>query len=372
MSTASSCQAIRVAVNACLARMLEADAGLVRYAMASCCSSGGGGGVFAGRRADGEQFAAMTLDELSGGGGATGTQDGVSSSGTTTSPGAACADVEVNESYLPLMYLRRAELVDSGGPGRFRGGVGGVNVIAPHTAAGPVSVLSFAQGLQHPAATGLAGGEYGRQSVYAITTRDAALALTDGGRDGLDWPLPTRDSAIGPDEAHVAVSQGGGGYGDPLDRPPAEVAADVVAGVVSAARAEIDYGVVLAEDGTPDDVATEQRRADQRRQRLGGRAPVPPGTAAGQRFSNAFAVRDDGTVECLRCAHVLAGPGGDPYDALVVDESAVRSVAPWSVGYPGQDRFVVRRLYCPGCAARVDVQVALRSEPVLRTALPAR
>jgi N-methylhydantoinase B len=371
MSTASSCQAIRVAVNACLARLLEADAGLVRYAMASCCSSGGGGGVFAGRRTDGEQFAAMTLDELSGGGGATGTHDGVSSSGTTTSPGAACADVEVNESYLPLMYLRRAELVDSGGPGRFRGGLGGVNVIAPHTADGPVSVLSFAQGLQHPAATGLAGGEYGRQSVFAIASHDTALALTDGASDGADWPLPTRDSAIDPGHAHVAVSQGGGGYGDPLDRSPAEVAADVVAGLVSAHRAEVDYGVVL-DDGTVDGAATENCRAAQRAQRLGGRTPEPPGTATGRRFSSAFGVRDDGTVECLRCASVLAGPGADPYDALVLDEAPVRSVAPWSVGYPGQDRFVLRRLYCPGCAARVDVQVALRGEPVVRTAVPAR
>ena len=51
---------------------------------------------------------------FAGGGGATGSHDGIGSSGTTTSPGAACADVEVNESYLPLLYLRRAEVADSG------------------------------------------------------------------------------------------------------------------------------------------------------------------------------------------------------------------------------------------------------------------
>jgi hypothetical protein len=82
-------------------RMLEGRPALSAHAMASCCSSGGGG-VFAGTTAGGEAFAAMTLDELTGGG-ATGSHDGIGSSGTTTSPGAACADVEVNESYLPLL-----------------------------------------------------------------------------------------------------------------------------------------------------------------------------------------------------------------------------------------------------------------------------
>src|SRR6266851_5356012 len=180
MSTSSSCQAIRVCVNVCLGRMLEGSPVLSAHAMASCCSSGGGGGVFAGITAAGEAFAAMTLDELTGGGGATGSHDGIGSSGTTTSPGAACADVEVNESYLPLLYLRRAEVADSGGPGRLRGGLGGLNIIRPHAAGGPVTVLSFAQGLQHPAASGLAGGEPGRQSIYLVTDVPAALGMADG------------------------------------------------------------------------------------------------------------------------------------------------------------------------------------------------
>lgn len=371
MSTASSCQAIRVAVNVCLARMLEADVELSRYAMASCCSSGAGGGVFSGFRADGEQFAAMTLDELSGGGGATGAHDGVSSSGTTTSPGAAIADVEVNESYLPLLYVRRAELADSGGPGAFRGGLGSVNVIAPHTATGPVRVLSFAQGLQHPAAAGLAGGEYGRQSVYVIAPHDAALALCDGATDGLDLPLPTRDSAIGPAEVHVAVSQGGGGYGDPIERDPDLVADDVRQGLVTVHRAAIDYGVAVVGESVDHD-ATIELRLSQRRHRLGGRAPIEGRPSIARRFSNAFAVRADGAIECLQCATELAAPNGDPYDALVLDEAEVRTVAPWLVGYPGAERFVVRRLYCPGCAARADVQVGLRTDGVLRAALPVR
>jgi N-methylhydantoinase B len=372
MSTASSCQAIRIAVNVCLARMLEADAELVEHAMASCCSSGAGGGVFGGRRVDGEPFAAMTLDELTGGGGATGTHDGVSTSGTTTSPGAACADVEVNESYLPLLYLRRTQLVDSGGPGTRRGGLGGLNVVTPHGADGPITVVSFAQGLQHPAATGLAGGEPGRQSVVAFADRAAALDFCDGRRAGVELPLPTRDSAIAADAAHVAVSQGGGGYGDPLERDPEAVAQDVRLGLVSPQRAAIDYCVIVQDTtGTwqVDAAATAHARADRLAQRLGGRSPKARAGSTGRPFSAAFAVRDD-AVQCRRCGTELARAGADPFAALAVDEIAPTELAPWSMHYPGSDRFAVRRLYCPGCAAQVDVQVALRSDPILRSAEP--
>jgi N-methylhydantoinase B len=374
MSTASSCQAIRVAVNICLSRMLEADEALSVHAMASCCSSGGGGGVFAGTRTDGEPFAAMTLDELTGGGGATGNSDGVSTSGTTTSPGAACADVEVNESYLPLLYLRRVELTDSGGPGRFRGGLGGLNVVTPHGAAGAVGVLSFGQGLQHPAAAGLAGGEHGRQSVFAITAVAEALALCDGRTDGAALELPSRSSRLEDGQAHVAVSQGGGGYGDPLDRDPDTVADDVRYGLVSLARAAADYGVVLTgepdEQWTVDTDRTESLRAERLSGRLGGRTPRPRTGSTGSRFNTAFAVRADQAIECLCCGDELAGPSGDPYARLIADEVPVRSLAQWSVHYPGSDRFVVRRLYCPACAVQVDMQVALRTEPVLRSAEP--
>jgi N-methylhydantoinase B len=372
MSTASSCQAIRVAVNACVSRMLEADPVLAAQALASCCSSGGGGGVFAGTGADGEPFAAMTLDELTGGGGATGSHDGVSSSGTTTSPGAACADVEVNESYLPLLYLRRAELPDSGGPGRFRGGLGGLNVIAPHGADGDVRVLSFAQGLQHPAAAGLAGGEPGRQSVFAITERGAALALGDGRAVGTDLDLPTRSSAVRSGDAHVAVSQGGGGYGDPLERDPNAVARDVRRGLVTPDRAVDDYGVVVDADAdwVPDLAATELLRAERRRRRLGGRVPAARGASEGARFSEALAIRADGCAVCRHCNAVLAGPGDDPYASLIDEPVPVRTVAPWAIGYPGGERFSLHRLYCPECALQVDAQVLLRGDPVLRAAEP--
>ena len=66
---------------------------------------------------------------------------------------------------------------------------------------------------------------------------------------------------------------GGGGYGDPAERDPAAVAADVLDGLITVEDARRDYGVVLRGDGSPDEEATEALRC---RRRTTG-----PGRAAG-------------------------------------------------------------------------------------------
>ena len=107
MSTSSSGQAIRICINACVARMLDTSEELSRLIMASCQSAGGGACTISGVDDHGRSFATMTTDDISGGGGARFASDGADSSGFTTSPGAAIANIEVNESYLPIRYLLR-------------------------------------------------------------------------------------------------------------------------------------------------------------------------------------------------------------------------------------------------------------------------
>lgn len=381
MSISAACQAIRVTVNLCLARMMDGSDELSGHAMASCMSSGAGGAVFAGFRSDGEQFAAMTLDEITGGGGACGASDGVGTSGLTTSPGAAVANVEVNESYLPLRYLLRAELPDSGGPGTYRGGNGAVIAIVPHGARGPVALTSFGQGLQHPNAAGLSGGQPGGQSVFAVLPEDSAGALADGssgaladGRGTVDGtlPLPSRGTSVNDGQAYLSATQGGGGFGDPINRDPALVAADVAEGEVSARQAHAIYGVVLTEAGEADPGATDAMREEIRTRRLGGASPAPAlrqPLAGARRFSHALELAD-GQICCRRCGSVLASIGDDYYAALLLAEAPIPASAPWGVAYPGSERFTIRHLYCPACAEQIDVQIAARDEPVLRAAEP--
>jgi N-methylhydantoinase B/oxoprolinase/acetone carboxylase alpha subunit len=78
-----------------------------------------------------------------------------------------------------------------------------------------------------------------------------------------EWQdLPSRDSNYGLHKGDLVRIETaiGGGFGDPLERDPALVAADVLDGYVPAKAAEDVYGVVLTADGSVDEAATEAAR----------------------------------------------------------------------------------------------------------------
>jgi N-methylhydantoinase B len=375
MSTATVAQAVRTCVNICVARMLDGSSEYGDQVMAGCQLAGGGGVVLSGHTDDGRLFAGMTLDEVAGGGGARAFADGADSSGPTTSPGGGCANIEVNESYLPVRYLLRRELIDSGGPGRFRGGVGSVHVLTPHEVAEPIGVLSFAQGLQHPGAAGLAGGGPGGSGAFAILSPERLAALLDRTDRLESAPIPLPDAHLVAGQVHLAVSQGGGGYGDPLDREPAAVLEDALDGLVGRDRAADDYGVVLVAGPAGlavDGPATEKLRADHRRARLGGREPRPATVQrAGRRISTALDLVDGGRAfACARCGAQLCDADRNVYEHLLRVDRPVGDSAPFAIGYDGAERFVVRHFHCPECAQQVDVLVARRSDPVLHAIEP--
>ena len=77
---------------------------------------------------------------------------------------------------------------------------------------------------------------------------------------GAHHPVPVKSEVI-------VRTGGGGGWGDPLERDPASVRADVQEEFISAKSAREDYGVVLRDDLSIDRTATEAaRRAIRSRQ----------------------------------------------------------------------------------------------------------
>ena len=68
-----------------------------------------------------------------------------------------------------------------------------------------------------------------------------------------------------------AIDNGGGGYGNPLEREPARVLDDVNERYVSRAKAQEIYGVVVTGSEEDDDLAVDREATDAlRRRRLGG------------------------------------------------------------------------------------------------------
>jgi N-methylhydantoinase B len=217
--------------------------------------------------------------------------------------------IEAIEQLYPVRVEATLLREDSGGPGRWRGGLGltrAVRILAPATR---LSVLAERAVLPP---FGVCGGGAGATNRFWIR------------RDGLavePSPLPGKVSGfpVEPGDVLMMESSGGGGFGDPLERDPARVVADLAEGYVTPAAAEAVYGVVLA-GGVVDPAATAARRAALRAGRLRVRLAAGAGLDAGR----GRAVRLD--TETARALGVspgavveLVNPRGAPLRAWLVD-----------------------------------------------------
>jgi N-methylhydantoinase B len=195
-------------------------------------------------------------------------------------------NVEENELFYPLLYLWRKELPDSGGAGRFRGGNGAEAAFVPHRT-DRVNVFTITSEVAVPG-PGLFGGYPSSTNAYRLVAgADALEAARASGRmptsagelaGEVDWvPAKSFDRGPTPRDVWIFAWAGSSGYGDPIERDPEAVAADVAAGRTTPGWAETAYGVVLDASGAVDRAGTEARRAAIRRERLGGDPPSPPG-----------------------------------------------------------------------------------------------
>jgi N-methylhydantoinase B len=280
--------------------------------------------------------------------------------------------VEANDHAYPMRYLWRRERPDSGGPGRRRGGIGSTFAYAAHEAGDPVELTLFAHGVSHPTSAGVLGGEPGSQHGFLILRADddrAWAADPTGPPDGVgEVPAAKSTAVIDGDDVMVSWCAGGGGLGDPLERPPGEVAEDVRQGLVTPAGADRDYGVVLA--GGPgswavDVGATEARRLAARRARLGGADPAPAAEAVPGRWFGSALVLDGDTVVCRRCGHRLGPASANLRTRLRLEERPVERRWPLAGRARHDWRLVVRHYFCPACARQLDVEVAPPGEPPL-------
>ena len=177
-----------------------------------------------------------------GGTGARPGKDGLSA--TAFPSGVYGSQVEVTESTAPLLIRRRELRPDSGGAGRYRGGLGQVIEVASHEGR-PVDLFGTVDRVKYPA-RGCFGGANGAPG---------RLQLGSGTRlNGKGKQLIPADDVL------IFETPGGGGYGDPLARDPEQVARDCAAGLVSRRAARRDYGVALARDGRVDVEATRKLR----------------------------------------------------------------------------------------------------------------
>ncbi len=189
----------------------------------------------------GQHFAVELVHN--GGTGARPSKDGLSA--TAYPSGVWGSQVEITESTAPLLVHKRELRMDSGGAGKYRGGLGQVLEL---TSAEDKPFLLFLslERMKYPA-NGFLGGASG--AVGIVELERAGELLPGKG-----------EFRIARDERLIFQTPGGGGFGNPFERDPYAVATDVQHGLVSREAAITDYGVVLTVDDEVDIAATEQRR----------------------------------------------------------------------------------------------------------------
>ncbi|MBI1735169.1 MAG: hydantoinase B/oxoprolinase family protein [Candidatus Rokubacteria bacterium] len=157
-----------------------------------------------------------------GGGGASSAGDGWCTAGEGQAAGGIkFGSVEVAETRFPLYFALHEFRPDSGGAGRFRGGVGSVLELRMETTA-PATGNTAGEGVKYPP-HGLLGGDDGTTHEYRLVSGRTVRMLKTK-----QVGIP-----IMPDDVFKIVSSGGGGYGDPRERDPRAIADDVANGVVT-------------------------------------------------------------------------------------------------------------------------------------------
>lgn len=381
------------AATECIAKMLFA-AGLDDDVNASSYGSGGVGGsantggpgfLYGGHNQLGFPVGQGIYDMHGSGFGAAPYRDGVSTGGHQNNPSVGISDVENIEVQYPFVYLSRNHMMDSGGFGKFRGGLGMQRMVMVYGSKDMNVNHSEYHGI--PGGWGLFGGlPMGIGGSKYVVDASALKARFSESR----YPVEYADAPNWGDVVHPKLAplqrlklpeyslmvdpvDVGSGYGDPIDRAEAAVSHDVLEYAVSPAMAAKMYGVVVEGDAaTVNRAKTDARRAEIRAERLARGKALPGARNAGSARVDKSGERlrlpheyveiarlGDGNVvsRCTKCAHVY-GPANENYKL-----GSLRSViTPQDVsGMPLPDGSPylaeLHEYVCPGCATLVSVEV---------------
>ncbi len=193
----------------------------------------------------------LVVEPVRGGMGASEGQDGVDGRDSTMS-NMQNHPVEIIEADAALIIQEYDLRLDSGGPGRWRGGLGQLITIKILRDGGIIMIRGMER-LRFPA-WGIAGGRPGVPFA----------AVLNRGRADERYLTKIDQLHVDAGDTVTFLMPGAGGYGDPFERDPEAVLHDVEQGFVSRRAARSDYGVMITDTGL-DGAATRRLRGGRRR-----------------------------------------------------------------------------------------------------------
>jgi N-methylhydantoinase B len=390
---AMSCANMRIAqvtsaASQVIAKMLACSEGTLSHSIGAGGDAGMPVLLISGSDERGRPYGTALTDHIAAAIAPSPLRDGVDTGGIAWDPRAAIPNVEDQELLFPILYLYRREAVDSGGAGRTRGGNGGEFAIVPlNVDRIDLATITSAAATVIPAAPGLFGGLPGSTTRYLLVRDSGALARLAASEipvqleelEGTREVIPGRSAGVAQYADDVVEERwcGTGGYGDPLLRDAALVAADVQAGKISLAAAEHLYGVVLL-GGMAVDEGTSERRQEIRQRRL-AESDEPLTTSDGAEATGEElriagligVVRTDAGAfgfTCVECGRLLCSTDHDYRDGCRTRELPLRSLSPLMQREADQlsGDVVAFESYCPTCATLLACDVVLAGQRPVR------
>jgi len=188
----------------------------------------GGYAIFGTHPKTGRRYVCQNI--MGGGWGGRPFEDGASAAVSMCQGDVKNTPIELQELYYPLLYERHALRADSGGAGKFRGGIGVEVTVRPLC---DLFVSRNTDRIQCPP-WGLLGGADGMTNLTLIK------------RNGKEEKLPGKFShlLVKPGEVVTFLTAGGGGYGPASQRDADALRRDIALGYVSEEKAKRDYSEV--------------------------------------------------------------------------------------------------------------------------------
>ena len=270
-------------IHTCFAKMLF-ESPYRDHLMTPLAMSGQGHCHGGGLDQHGEVFSYSTIESANmDGSGATVTDDGMDAAIFWFSGFGDSRDVEWVENRWPYLSLFRKMAMDQAGAGKYRGGASVGIAYAIHNATAPVRLINANCNACFPASPGVCGYAGGiapfleiRDAPWEALFKDPKAPLPGSFHEILeDSSIPRRVTQLTFRELFrngdgiSSIGASAGGYGDPLERDPVRVQADVSREIVSLWAAQNVYGVAIdQESGEVDQRRTERLRVAQRTRRL--------------------------------------------------------------------------------------------------------
>ncbi len=331
----------------------------------------------------GETYGTMIMDAHGCGEGAYQFRDGVDSEGTVGAPRSSIPNVESNEDFAPIMYLYRKLVPDTGGIGKFRGGNTLSLAFTVLTDKAQNAVLC-GHGVEVPNSMGVSGGGPGACVINTLAKDTDVNKLLDSGKvpQALDQ-LQGRKVDVGakpgamvfaPGDVFAYSFQGGGGWGDPLEKEPQAILTEVLEGNMSVAWAKKAFGVVINPQTTKlmekETAALRKRVRHGRIRAAGGVAAVEAARVAAGPSELLFTLGESLQVVRANGAKQVQCKCGYRFGPVTKNwkDKALRSVVPpgkYACHVKLHRELEMRQYICPACGILHSLEIARKQDPPL-------